>query len=127
MSDTSGIEPRDKAPDFMLKNANPSKSGEIVSLSNIMDKNGAIVLFTCNHCPYVVGSESRIEEISMKAQASNIGFVGINSNDPINYTSDSWDNMVKRANNKMSYAYLMDDTQEVAHKYGAKKHQNFTC
>ena len=119
MTITSGIEPGDKAPHFKLKNANPSISGEWVSFSESMAENGLIVMFTCNHCPYVVGSESRIEKISLKAQNNALGFVGINSNDPINYTTDSWENMVKRAKSGMSYAYLVDETQEIAKKYGA--------
>ncbi len=125
MKGPSGIEPGDAAPDFNLKNANFTKNGDNVSLSDVMSKNGVIILFTCNHCPYVVGSESRIEMMSIKAEKSNIGFVGINSNDPINYTTDSWENMVKRAKNGMSYAYLVDDTQEVAVEYGAERTPEF--
>ena len=125
MSTTTGIEPGDKAPDFKLKNANPSVSGDFVSFSESMGKNGLVVMFTCNHCPYVVGSESRIEEMSLKAQNNNLGFVGINSNDPINYTTDSWDNMVKRAKSGMSYAYLVDDTQDIAQNYGAERTPEF--
>ncbi len=125
MIESTGIEPGDLAPNFSLRNANISKSGEVVSLSDIMSENGAIILFTCNHCPYVVGSESRIEVISKKANDCNIGFVGINSNDPINYTTDSWENMKKRANSGMSYAYLVDDTQDIAKKYGALRTPEF--
>ena len=90
-----------------------------------MAENGLIVMFTCNHCPYVVGSESRIEKISLKAQNNALGFVGINSNDPINYTTDSWENMVKRAKSGMSYAYLVDETQEIAKNYGAERTPEF--
>ena len=125
MTITSGIEPGDKAPHFKLKNANPSISGEWVSFSESMAENGLIVMFTCNHCPYVVGSESRIEKISLKAQNNALGFVCINSNDPINYTTDSWENMVKRAKSGMSYAYLVDETQEIAKNYGAERTPEF--
>ncbi|RJU83582.1 MAG: thioredoxin family protein [Candidatus Poseidoniales archaeon] len=125
MTITSGIEPGDKAPDFKLKNANPSIYGDIVSFSQSMGENGLIVMFTCNHCPYVVGSESRIEKISLKAKNNALGFVGINSNDPINYTTDSWENMVKRAKSGMSYAYLVDETQEIAKNYGAERTPEF--
>jgi len=125
MSTTTGIEPGDKAPDFKLKNANPSILGDLVSFSESMGTNGLVVMFTCNHCPYVVGSESRIEEMSLKAQNNNLGFVGINSNDPINYTTDSWDNMVKRAKSGMSYPYLVDDTQDIAQNYGAERTPEF--
>ena len=108
MSTAAGIEPGQKAPFFQLPNANNSIGNETLSLSDIIGANGAIITFTCNHCPYVVGSESRIEEMAKKATRNNIGFVGINSNDPIKYESDSWANMVKRASKGMSYAYLHD-------------------
>ena len=94
MSASSGIEPSQKAPSFELPNANQNLGPESISLSSAMGSNGIIIVFTCNHCPYVVGSESRIEDMAMKARENNIGFVGINSNDPINYESDSWPNMV---------------------------------
>ena len=125
MTEGKGIEPGDKAPNFMLKNANPSISGDTVSFSESIMENGLIVMFTCNHCPYVVGSESRIEDMSLKAQSNNIGFIGINSNDPINYTTDSWENMVKRAKSGMSYAYLVDENQEIAQNYGAERTPEF--
>ena len=68
-----------------------------MTLSDAMGDNGAIVMFTCNHCPYVVGSEGRIEKAAATARELGMGFVGINSNDPIMYESDNWDSMVKRA------------------------------
>ena len=80
-----GIEPGDAAPQFDLPNANSSMGGKSMSLSDVMGENGAIIAFTCNHCPYVVGSESRIENIASKAASSGMGFAGINSNDPVNY------------------------------------------
>ena len=66
MSGPIGIEPGDAAPQFELPNANPAIGGDSMSLSDVMGENGAIIAFTCNHCPYVVGSESRIEYISAK-------------------------------------------------------------
>ena len=82
-------------------------------------------MFTCNHCPYVVGSEPRIENIAEKARESGLGFVGINSNDPVKYESDSWDNMVKRASRGMTYPYLHDEDQTVAVSYGAERTPEF--
>jgi peroxiredoxin len=125
MSASSGIEPSQKAPSFELPNANQNLGPESISLSGAMGSNGVIIAFTCNHCPYVVGSESRIEDMAMKARENNIGFVGINSNDPINYESDSWPNMVKRASKGMSYAYLHDADQSIATIYGAKRTPEF--
>jgi peroxiredoxin len=125
MSTSSGIEPSQKAPSFELPNANQNSGSESISLSGAMGSNGIIIVFTCNHCPYVVGSESRIEDMALKARENNIGFVGINSNDPVNYESDSWPNMVKRASKGMSYAYLHDADQSIATIYGAKRTPEF--
>lgn len=125
MSTNAGIEPGQKAPFFQLPNANNNIGNETLSLSDIIGANGAVITFTCNHCPYVVGSESRIEEMAKKATKNNIGFVGINSNDPIKYESDSWANMVKRASKGMSYAYLHDEDQSVATIYGAERTPEF--
>ena len=63
--------------------------------------------------------------MAKKATKNNIGFVGINSNDPIKYESDSWANMVKRASKGMSYAYLHDEDQSVATIYGAERTPEF--
>jgi peroxiredoxin len=128
MTTSNGIEPGQKAPPFNLPNANPRMDDDFdanISLSDDIGSNGIIILFTCNHCPYVVGSESRIEEMALKARENNIGFVGINSNDPVNYESDSWENMVKRASKRMSYHYLHDADQSIATIYGAKRTPEF--
>ena len=120
-----GIEPGVQAPDFELPNANAAVGGESMTLSDAMGGNGAVVMFTCNHCPYVVGSEGRIENAASRARELGMGFVGINSNDPIMYESDNWDSMVKRAGKGMSYAYLHDETQAIAHAYGAERTPEF--
>ena len=97
MPTSLGIEPGQQAPFFQLPNANKNLDSDILSLTEIMGTNGAIITFTCNHCPYVVGSESRIEKIAAKARENNICFIGINSNYPVNYESDSWPNKIGRA------------------------------
>ena len=125
MSRSLGIEPGQEAPFFQLPNANKSLGSDTLSLTEIMGSKGAIIAFTCNHCPYVVGSESRIEKMAAKARENNIGFVGINSNDPINYESDSWPNMVKRASKGMTYAYLHDADQSIATLYDAERTPEF--
>ncbi|HJL54612.1 MAG: thioredoxin family protein [Candidatus Thalassarchaeaceae archaeon] len=125
MATSMGIEPGDNAADFELPNANAKIGGGSMTLSDIMGENGAIIVFTCNHCPYVVGSEPRIETIAERARQDRLGFVGINSNDPVNYESDSWDNMVKRAGRGMTYPYLHDASQDVANAYGAERTPEF--
>ena len=119
------VEPGNNAPNFELPNANDSHGNGTVSLSEVIGDKGGIIMFTCNHCPYVVGSEPRIENIAEKARESGLGFVGINSNDPVKYESDSWDNMVKRASRGMSYPYLHDEDQTVAVSYGAERTPEF--
>ena len=125
MPEPLGIEPGGAAPDFHLPNANTAVGADSMSLTDVMSHNGAIVVFTCNHCPYVVGSEPRIEAMAERARSEGLGFAGINSNDPVNYESDSWDNMVKRANRGMSYSYLHDDSQDTARAYGAERTPEF--
>ena len=119
------VEPGSIAPDFELPNANGNSGGDTLSLRDVMGENGAVIFFTCNHCPYVVGSEPRIETAAEVARKHGLGFAGINSNDPVKYESDSWDNMVKRANKGMTYPYLHDSSQEVALSYGAERTPEF--
>ncbi len=118
-----GLEPGDDALHFDLPNSNPN-GPEHCSLSSQITDVGCIVMFTCNHCPYVIGNESRIESVASRAREEGMGFVGINSNDPDNYPTDNWDHMVKRAT-QMSYPYLHDSTQEVASAWGAERTPEF--
>ena len=121
----SGLEPGDKAPEFNLKNANCKENLVYTSLDDVMGTNGAIIVFECNHCPYVVGSIDRINKIANYSLENNIGFAGINSNDAINYPDDSFEAMQKRAMKGMPYGYLHDETQEVAKEWGAERTPEF--
>ena len=121
----NSIEPGSNAPNFELPNANGGSGQTMVTMSDAIGVNGGVIMFTCNHCPYVVGSEPRIEQIAQKARENGMGFIGINSNDPVKYESDSWDNMVKRASKGMSYPYLHDEDQKVAVSYGAERTPEF--
>ena len=120
---SNGLEPGDAALEFDLPNANP-QGPERCTLSSITTDIGAIIVFTCNHCPYVIGNESRIEAIASRAREEGIGFVGINSNDAINYPTDNWEHMVNRASS-MTYPYLHDSTQEIAKAWGAERTPEF--
>lgn len=115
----------DIAPDFNLKNANPKHGGDMVSLQQAKGKNGIVVVFECNHCPYVVASFSRMDAMAEYCQNLEIGYIGINSNDENNYREDSYENMVKRADKGLPYSYLHDSTQQVAKQYGAKRTPEF--
>ena len=117
-----GYEPGDVVSGFSLPNAN---GGGEVSLDDVMTEVGAVVMFECNHCPYVVGSVARINKAAAKAEELGLGFVGINSNDATNYPEDSFENMEKRAAKGMPYPYLYDESQEVALSWGAKRTPEF--
>ncbi len=119
-----GLEPGDEASAFNLMNANIENGGEEVSLTDVITEQGAIVVFECNHCPYVVGSIERIEKMAARSREYGLGFVGINSNDSVKYPADSFKNMKKRAP-EMSYPYLFDETQEVAEEWGAERTPEF--
>lgn len=97
----------------------------MVSLDQAKGENGTVVVFECNHCPYVVASFSRMDAMAEYCAGVGIGYVGINSNDANNYPDDSYENMVKRANKGLPYSYLHDATQQIAQQYGAKRTPEF--
>ena len=115
----------DKAVDYSLENANEEIGGQSLNLEQSVMKNGLVLVFECNHCPYVVASIDRMNKMSDYCKSREIGFVGINSNDASVYANDSFEHMVKRAKNGMPYSYLFDESQEVAHAYGAKRTPEF--
>ena len=105
-----------KAPDFKLK----STDNKILSLNDIKGENGTLVMFICNHCPYVKAVTKEIVEDCSELQNIGINSVAICANDAENYPEDSFENMIKFAkDNKFSFPYLTDETQEIAKTYGA--------
>ena len=105
----------DKASDFELLGIDNMKHG----LSEHKDYKGLLVVFMCNHCPYVQAKIKALVEIYNKFK-DKIAIIGINSNDPTNYPDDSFENMKKFAKEKgIKFTYLVDETQQVAKKYGA--------
>ena len=105
------------AEDFKLKSIN----NELVSLENIKGTNGTLIMFICNHCPYVKAIIKDLVEDCKDLKKYGINSVAIMSNDTKNYPEDSFDNMVQFAkNNKFGdLNYLIDETQEIAKKYEA--------
>ena len=104
----------DKAPDFNLLGIDDKKH----TLSEFKNK-AMLVVFMCNHCPYVKAKTKALNEIYDKFK-NDIIMIGINSNDPTNYSDDSFENMKKFAKEKgIKFTYLVDETQEIAKKYGA--------
>ena len=109
------LKTRDRAPDFELLGIDDKKH----SLNDYKDYEGLLVIFMCNHCQYVKAKIKAINEVHEKFK-DKIAVIGINSNDPINYPDDSFENMKKIAKEKgIKFDYLVDETQEIAQKYGA--------
>lgn len=115
------LEPGMTAPDFHLPNANANHGPDAMDLAAARGEHGTIVVFECNHCPYVVASVGRLNAMAEHAASVGVGFVGINSNDPVVYENDSWEHMVKRAEGGMPYPYLHDADQTVATAWGAER------
>jgi len=105
----------DMAPDFELLGIDDKQH----SLTNYKDYKGLLVIFICNHCPYVKAKIDAIKEIHEKFK-DRIALVGINSNDSTEYPDDSFENMKIIAQEKeIKFDYLVDGDQEIAKKYGA--------
>ena len=105
-----------KAENFELK----STENKIITLNDVKGKNGTLIMFICNHCPYVKAVIDDIVHDCKLLEKEEIKSLAIMSNDTKNYPEDSFDNMIKFAkNNKFNFPYLIDETQETAKKYGA--------
>ena len=105
-----------KALPFKLK----STENNYISLNDISGENGTLIMFICNHCPYVKAVTNEIVEDANNLKKLGINSVAICSNDFVNYPEDSFENMIKFSNdNRFSFPYLIDETQEIAKVYDA--------
>ena len=105
-----------KAENFELK----STENKIITLNDAKGQNGTLIMFICNHCPYVKAVIEDIVNDCKTLEKEGIRSIAIMSNDTENYPEDSFDNMIKFAkNNKFNFPYLIDETQETAKKYDA--------
>ena len=105
----------EKSPDFKLKGVD----NRIYSLKDFDSSNSLLVVFICNHCPYVRARIGDIVNLQSMFKTSELQVAGINSNDP-NYEGEGFDNMIKFAREyKLNFPYLIDDTQLMAKAYGA--------
>jgi peroxiredoxin len=105
-----------KAPDFDL----PGVDGKRHGLASARGPNGVVVMFICNHCPYVKKSIDRIVRDCRDLQAKGIGSIAVMSNDPAYSAEDSFDNMQRVAREKgFPFPYVLDETQDVARAYDA--------
>jgi peroxiredoxin len=104
------------APSFNLLGID----GKYSKLEEIKGPKGLVVAFICNHCPYVKAIADKIAKEALELKKLGINFVGINSNDPINYPEDSFDKMKLFAEeHNYNFPYLFDESQEIAKAYGA--------
>jgi len=105
-----------KAENFKLN----STENKIISLNEIQGENGTLIMFICNHCPYVKAVIEEVVEDCKKLVSFGVNAVAINSNDVKNYPEDSFDNMIKFSkNHDFNFPYLFDETQKIANNYGA--------
>ncbi|HZY70030.1 MAG TPA: thioredoxin family protein [Thermoplasmata archaeon] len=110
------LHPGDPAPDFDL----PNVDGKRVKMHDYDRDPFLLVVFWCNHCPYVQAWEGRMLELARRYRSKGVATVLINANDPVAYPDDRPERMVERARSKSYPApYLWDETQSVAHAYGA--------
>lgn len=104
------------ASDFSL----PGVDGKEYSLDSLKESQVLVIIFMCNHCPYVKAVISRLNDLQNQLAGQGVQLVGINSNDAVRYPDDSFDNMKKTAlDKKISFPYLFDATQEIAKNYDA--------
>ena len=113
-SDAKTLQPGDPAPKFSLLNID----GNTIPLTDFKEKI-AVIIFMCNHCPYVKPKFEEIAKIQNDYVTKDVVVIGINSNDPDYDPEDSFDNMKELAKEKGYKYYLVDDTQEIARLYGA--------
>jgi len=105
-----------KAHDFKLK----STENKIISLNDVRGENGTLIMFICNHCPYVQAVTKDIVDHCNELKKLGINTVAICSNDAESHPEDSFENMIEFAKrNKFNFPYLVDETQEIARTYDA--------
>lgn len=106
-----------KAPDFKLMD---TASGKLLSLENLRGKQGTVIMFICNHCPFVIHVNEQLVKIANEYNKKGFSFVAISSNDVVNYPQDGPGKMkVHAKKNNYPFPYLYDETQDVAKAYDA--------
>ena len=105
-----------KAENFKLK----SIDNKIISLNDVVGKKATLIMFICNHCPYVKAVIKDLAKDCNDLKNEGVNTIAIMSNDVKTHPDDSFDNMIKFSkNNNFDFPYLIDETQEIAKKYGA--------
>ncbi len=112
----------DRAPDFAL----PATDGKTYRLADFSDARVLVVFFTCNHCPYVTGSDEVTRATADRFKDRGVFFMGINSNSQNTYPEDDFDHMMARMKiQRFPWVYARDKTQDVARAYGALRTPHF--
>jgi peroxiredoxin len=112
----------ERAPDFKL----PATDGRTYQLSDFDDTEVLVIFFTCNHCPYVIGSDEVTRKTVEKFAPKGVKFVGINSNSKNTYAEDDFEHMIARMQeHKFPWLYLYDEPQVIAKAYGALRTPHF--
>lgn len=112
------LKPGDNAIPFTL----PGIDGRNHAFSEYADNDAIVLIFSCNHCPYVQAWEDRIIDIQTDYNDKGVQIIAINANDEKKYPDDSFAKMKERSRNKgFNFIYLRDETQEVARSYGAER------
>ena len=112
----------EKAPDFELQATDCKTYG----LADFSEDKLLVVFFTCNHCPYVIGSDEMTRVTVERFRDKGVGFIGINSNSENTHPTDDFDHMVERMNtNHFPWVYARDKSQEAAKSYGALRTPHF--
>lgn len=105
------------APDFSLTDA---VTGKTRALQELKSDKATVIMFICNHCPYVKHINNQLVALSREYLAKDVAFIAVNSNDPVRYPEDSFDRMKETARrNQYPFPYLFDKSQEVAKAYDA--------
>lgn len=117
LTESNMMELGKQAPDFYLPDA---VSKEMFSLENVCGKNGTVVMWLCNHCPYVIHVNAELVTIANHFTKLGIGFVAISANDAVTYPDDSFDKMgIVAKVLQYPFPYLYDESQEIAKAYDA--------
>ena len=113
---SSMLAPGTRAPDFTIKGIDGKKH----SLADYSTARALLIIFICNHCPYVQAKLPEIIALQKKFRKDGLQVIGISSNDAVQYPDDSFESMTRFAREKgINFPYLYDDTQKVAKSYGA--------
>ncbi len=119
-TDSTMIELGTQAPDFTLEDHNPRTDAGACSLKDVQGDKGTLVMFLCQHCPYVKHLELELAEAANGYQERGIGAIAIQSNDIENYPQDGPEGMAEQAERcRFDFPYVLDGTQEVAQAYHA--------